>query len=355
MNNKKKKLTRITLTFLGFLLLAFLIHRVGPGEVWDNIRQVGYYFVFTCFIALGWIFLQSVAWAIVQSAFQPVPFGLLLKARIMADGVTTLVPMSANVGGEAARAIIIRKYCPLREGIPGILFDKTVESFASLVFLTTGLFISIAHLKIPEKYKTSALIVLVSITVVIIVMIILQLKGIYGILNRLARIFPRGRQWFLEKEEVLRQFDLNMRTLFGHSRLKLAAAFVMHFAARWLGVLEVYVLVKALGWPAPANKVIYMSVFVVIVNTAFFLIPGQWGAAEGASLLAATTVGYPAAVGLSIGLVRRARKLVYALITVVLTLSGKQKLKPSAVRTENGEKLNLAAEDTPASIDRYPQ
>ncbi|MCX8159838.1 MAG: flippase-like domain-containing protein [Candidatus Saccharicenans sp.] len=346
MNNKdKKRLTRFSLTVFGFLLLAILIHRVGPGEVWDNIRQVGYYFILTCFIGLGWLFLQSMAWAIVQSAFQPIPFWLLLKARIMAEGVTTLVPMSANVGGEAARAIIIRQNCPLREGIPGILFDKTLESFASLVFLTTGLFISVAYLKIPEKYKTSALIVLGSITVLLTVMIILQLKGIHGILRWLARVFPRSRQWFLEKEEILRQFDRNMRTLFRHSRLKLAISFLLHLASRWLGVLEVYVIVRALNWPAPLTRVLFMSVFVVIVNTALFLIPGQWGAAEGASLLAATTVGYPPAVGLSLGLVRRARKVVFALLTIILMLTGKQKLKLSTGQIETEENLAGAGED----------
>ncbi len=350
MNNKnKKRLTRIILTVLGLLLLAVLIHRVGPEEVWANIRQVGYYFLLTCLIALGWIFLQSVAWAIVQSAFQPVPFRVLLRARTMADGVTTLVPMSANVGGEAARAVIIRQYCPLREGIPGVLFDKTLESFASLVFLTTGLFVSILYLKIPERFKISALIVLASITVVITIMVILQLRGVSGILQKLARIFPRGRQWLLEKEEILRQFDLNMRTLFRHSRLKLAVAFILHFASRWLGVLEVYVIVRALGWPAPLVKILFMSVFVVIVNTAFFLIPGQWGAAEGASLLAATTVGYPAAVGLSLGLVRRARKVVYALITVILMLTGRQKLKLSASKVNKEEGLNSTEENRPCT------
>lgn len=350
MNNKnKKKLTRIILTLLGFALLAILIYRVGPGEVWDHIRQVGYYFILTCFIALAWLFLQSAAWALIQGAFQPVPFWLLFKARIMADGVTTLVPMSANVGGEAARAVIIRAHCPLREGIPGILFDKTLESFASLVFLASGLFISVAYLKIPEKYKTEALIVLAFITVVITVMIILQLKGLYGILHWLARVFPRGRQWLLEKEEILRQFDRNMRTLFRLSRLKLATAFLLHLAARWLGVLEVYVIVRALGWPAPLVKTLFISVFVVIVNTAFFLIPGQWGAAEGASLLAATTVGYPAAVGLSLGLVRRARKVVYALVTVVLMITGKQKLRLSAERMDNGEKTACGGKDQAAS------
>jgi len=117
-----------------------------------------------------------------------------------------------------------------------------------------------------------------------------------------------------------------MHTPFKHSRLKLAAAFFLHFASRWLGVLEVYVIFRALNLSTSPAKVLFISVFVVIVNTAFFLIPGQLGAAEGANLLAATAVGYPATVGLSLGLVRRARKVVYALATVVLILIGRQKI-----------------------------
>ncbi len=337
MNNKNKKiLARIILTVLGLVFLAALIIRVGPREVWENTRQIGFYFFLICLIALGWLFLQSLAWAIVQSTFQPVPLRTLFRARLIADGITTLVPMSANVGGEAARAIIIKPHSPLREGIPGILFDKTIESFASLLFLVSGLLISIPHLKIPEKLKTTALIVLVSITVVIAVMIIMQLKGIHGILNKLARIFPRSRQWFLEKEEILKQFDRNMRTLFRHSRLKLVAALVLHLTSRWLGVFEVYIIITALGWSANLVKVLFISVFVVIANTAFFLIPGQWGASEGASLLAASTVGYPTALGLGLGLIRRTRKVVFALVTVILLAVRKQRLK--VIVTENSSR-----------------
>jgi len=194
-------------------------------------------------------------------------------------------------------------------------------------FFPPVFFVSILYLKIPEELKVSALIVLGSITVVITLMIFLQLKGVYGILNRLARIFPRSRKWFLEKEEILRQFDRNMHTPFKHSRLKtgsrLFSAFCFALAG---GCWKVYVIFRALNLSTSPAKVLFISVFVVIVNTAFFLIPGQLGAAEGANLLAATAVGYPATVGLSLGLVRRARKVVYALATVVLILIGRQKI-----------------------------
>jgi hypothetical protein len=331
----KSKLTRVFLTGFGFLLLGIIIYRVGPKVVWRDISRVGNYFFLICFIALSWMFLQAIAWSIIQSAFQKVPFLTLFEGKIMADGMSTLLPVAANMGGEAARAIIIKKHSPLYEGIPGVVFDKTVEYLASLIYLTAGLFLSLIYLKIPEKLKISSLIALSSITILLSLMVILQLKGIYRILNKLASILPWGRRWIIEKEETLRQFDENMRLLFHHSKLGLILACFLHFVSRCLGALEIYVIIRAMGWPANIVKVIFISVFTVIINTAFFIIPGQWGAAEGGSLLAAATVGYPATIGLSLGLVRRARKIFFALITVILMVISKQKFKTKAISSND--------------------
>jgi len=44
-------------------------------------------------------------------------------------------------------------------------------------------------------------------------------------------------------------------------------------------------------------------------------------------LLAAATVGYPPNIGLSVGLMRRVRKIIFAVLTVILTSAGKKKEK----------------------------
>jgi uncharacterized membrane protein YbhN (UPF0104 family) len=333
-NNKRQFKLRIISGALGFLLFVILIYRVGFRVIVDNFSKIGAWFFVTCLIALAWIFLQSLAWAIVQSAFQPVPFLTLFRAKVMADGLNTLLP-TANMGGEAARALIIKKHSPLREGIPGIVFDKTLEYLASLFYLGAGLFLSIIYLKIPERLKISALVVLATTAVGITILVILQFKGVFNILRKLAKVFPKGRKWFREEEEVLRQFDSNMRLLFSHSKFKTLTAWLLHVISRLLGALEIYVILKVMGIPVSIIKVIFISVFVVIVNTAFFIIPGQWGTAEGANMLAAATVGYPVSAGLSVGVVRRARKIFFAAITVILLLIRKEKIKLTRSQDED--------------------
>ncbi|MDD8019964.1 MAG: flippase-like domain-containing protein [Acidobacteriota bacterium] len=333
-NNRKKKLARIILTAFGLMLLAVLIWRAGPKVVWENIVKAGYYLPLVCLIALTWMFLQAIAWSIVQSAFQKVPLMTLFRAKIMADGLGTLVPIAANIGGEAARAVIIKPHSPLNEGIPGIVFDKTIEYFASLAYLAAGLLLSLIYLKIPQKLEVSSLVALGIITIVLVIMVILQLKGVYPIVERLAGISHHLRRWFEQKEASLKDFDRNMRLMFSHSKTGLLLVFLLHFTARCLGALEIYVIIRAMGWPASLVKVVFISVFTVIINTAFFVIPGQWGAAEGGSLLAAATVGYPVTIGLSVGLIRRLRKIFFAVLTVILTAAGKHK-QNEKLATEN--------------------
>lgn len=333
-SNNKKKLARIILTAFGLLLLAVLIWRAGPKVVWENIAQAGYYLPLVCLTALLWMFLQAIAWSIIQGAFQKVPIMTLFRAKIIADGLGTLVPVAANIGGEAARAVIIKEHSPLNEGIPGVVFDKTIEYLASLAYLAAGLFLSLIYLKIPQKLKISSLVALLVIFIALVVMVILQFKGVYSIIGRVAGISRRSRRWFEEKESSLRDFDRNMRLMFSHSKTGLLIAFLLHFTARCLGALEIYIIIRAMGWPASLVKVVFISVFTVIINTAFFIIPGQWGAAEGGSLLAAATVGYPATIGLSVGLIRRIRKIIFAVLTVILTAAGKHKEK-GKLATEN--------------------
>lgn len=326
MDRHKKNRLQLISIFLGLLLFALLIYRVGLQETLGNLSRVGWWFAVCCLIAFGWLFLQALAWSIIQGAFQRVPLLALFRAKILADGFNTLLP-TANFGGEAARAVIIKKHSPLHEGIPGVVFDKTIEYAASFIYLAGSLLISLIYLKIPEGMKISSLVVL-SVTIVgVVALFALQFRGTHKVFAKLSHLSPRLERWFLEKEDMIKALDANMRLLFKHSPAKLILALTLHVMARLLGALEVLVIIKALGLPVDLIKVLFISAFVVVINTAFFIIPGQWGAAEGANLLAAMTVGYPAAAGLSIGLVRRARKLCFAALTLLIVLIGRVKIK----------------------------
>jgi uncharacterized membrane protein YbhN (UPF0104 family) len=105
----------------------------------------------------------------------------------------------------------------------------------------------------------------------------------------------------------------------------------LRFCERILSGAEVYVFFVALGVPVSiADAALITAVFIVVSFTVFFL-PGQLGAAEAAVAMTSTLIGVPAALGLSVALLRRARQLAVCITGLVSMLMTKQ--DPVPLRT----------------------
>ena len=81
--------------------------------------------------------------------------------------------------------------------------------------------------------------------------------------------------------------------------------------ARLAGAAEVFIVLRVLGAPVSPIQAVFIYSVIVVINTVFFILPGQWGVTESASLLLLQALGQSAAIGLSLGVIRRIRKLVF--------------------------------------------
>jgi glycosyltransferase 2 family protein len=303
---------------VGVLLFFYLIWRIGFAAVWENISRFGIWFAAILFVGAAWLFVQACAWSLIQNAFfQKVPLRTLFRIKIIGDALNILLP-SASVGGEAARAMLLRKAVPLKEGIPSVLFDKTIEFVASTVFLAIGLLLGCIFLRLPEGLLAPSLICLAVTAAGVVLLILFSRKGFYGILLKLTGRHPKIRGWVTAREEQLVTLDANLRLLYTSRDPRILAAAVLHFLGRLLGTLEVLVILRVLGVPAGFIQALFIYVVIVLINTAFFVLPGQWGITESAGVLILKGMGQPAAVGLSLGVIRRIRKLAFVGLAIVL-------------------------------------
>jgi uncharacterized protein (TIRG00374 family) len=311
---------------IGLLLFAYLILRIGIGDVLESVSRVGIWFAAILFVGALWLFLQACAWSIIQNAyFQKVPFLRLFRVRIISDALNILLP-SANLGGDAARAYLIKANVPLKEGIPGVLFDKTVEFVASAVFLAGGLLLGAIFIRIPEGFLVPTLICLAIATLGIFLLIFFSVRGFYGIAFRFSGLIPKARRWVLNREEKLRALDANLRLLYARANLKTAAALGLHILARLAGVVEVLIILRILNVPADYVQAWFISAIIVISNTIFFILPGQWGIMESTSMLVLKSLGHPASIGLSLSVIRRIRKLAFVCLALAFFMSEKKGL-----------------------------
>lgn len=309
---------RLLLSGAGLLLLVFLVMKIGAASVLEQIGRFGPWFLATVGLAFLWLFLQACAWSIIQAShFRPVPLMRLFQTKIISDSLNTLLP-SANIGGDAARAFLIRAHAPLKEAIPGVLVDKTIEAFAAALYLATGFLLGLTVVRLPAWMEVVAAICLAGTVAGIALFIVLQLKGALWTIDRLARVIPRVRKFAAGREHHIRDLDENICTIYKHLDARTAAATALHFAARVLGAVEVYVIMRVLGAPLTPIQALFTSASVTIINTAFFIVPGQVGVQESAHMLVLQLLGFPAALGLSLGVIRRLRKLATSAVGLVL-------------------------------------
>ena len=297
------------LTGAGILLFVYLLSRVGLASLLENLARFGAWFLVIVGLAFLWIFAQSWAWHLVQTAyFRPVPLGRLFRARIVSDSLNTLIP-SANVGGDAARAFLIKRHVPLTEGIPGVLVDKTIESLASTAFLMTGFLLGLLFLDLPGRMTWAAAVGLAVTAGGIGLLVTVQRKGLVRTLEAVAKVVPRARRVVERWAGPLKDLDANLRLVYGRFNLKTLAAAGLHYAGRAIGVVEVLVILRVLDAHASLLQALFMSTGVTIVNTAFFFVPGHFGVMESAHVLVLQSLHFTAALGLSMGVIRRLRKL----------------------------------------------
>jgi uncharacterized membrane protein YbhN (UPF0104 family) len=90
-------------------------------------------------------------------------------------------------------------------------------------------------------------------------------------------------------------------------------------------VAEIYIILRVLGSQVSFVQAFFTATGVTLINTAFFVVPGNFGVMESAHILILQSLGFSAALGLSLGVIRRVRKLVTIAVGLALFALGREK------------------------------
>lgn len=303
------KLLRGLLTGIGVGVFIYLVYSMGWRNILDNIANFGGWFVVILLVQMVWVVLQAISWYIIQnSLFQRAELLFFIRIKIISDTMNTVLP-TANLGGDAMRAYLVKPRIPLKEGVAGIMVDKTVESIAGTLFMAFGILITILFFPIPRALVTPAIVCLLALMAAIALLIFFQFRGFYRSAMNLFGWVPAVRRLLQEKEEMLCTLDENMRRLYLTGGVNIPLAIGLHFLARLVGVLEVVIVLRVLNQPVGFLGAWFISAAVTIANTILFIVPGHWGVQEGMYVLVLKTMYFSGSVGLSLAVIRRIRRI----------------------------------------------
>ena len=309
------RIVKTVLLVLGALLLAVLVYRVGAGPILETVNRLAWwqfvlvclpYAVITACDTLGWRF---------AFARDRAPFWRLYGARVVGEALN-LVTALGSVGGEAAKAWLVRRDVSYQESIPSIVIAKTTITIAQALFLLIGIVVAWTALDVDSRIVRGMLWLLVIEVAAVAGFFGAQLSGLIARGGRLLETFG-----VVDDASRAAQLDEALRGYYRHEWRRFSLSVGFHLAGWLLGALEAVLMLWALGIEASAVTATVIEALGSGVRFATFMVPASLGAFEGANAAAFGALGFGAGAGLAFSLVRRARQAVWIAIGIAVLVA----------------------------------
>jgi hypothetical protein len=328
MSRKPQWHVKVVLLLVGIALVVLFVHRIGARAIGAELARVGpSAFLIVVPYALGTA-LGAFPWSwLLPRASRP-PAGALIAGRFAASGANALLPFF-GLAGEPARLL----WLPVdarAAGLAAIVVDRVLYNSGSALVLLSGAAMSLSTL-LPRYL--SALAAVTALVILAVTLGALFSVARFGVGKRSQGLLARVLGDAYRDGSFGESVDASLQGLLQKPRRGLARGLALHFVARLLIGLEVYVALWCLGANASVEDALVLA--TVPIATALFAssIPSQIGVQEGAQAYTCAALGLPPALGVALVLLQRLRQLAFVSATPFLLALAKAR-SPVAVSAE---------------------
>lgn len=306
------RVLRYVLLAAGTGVLTTLIVRIGPATIASMLASVGWSFLVVSGLYVIHVVVRAIAlWRSMPDA--PVPLRDVIGVRLAGEAIETLTFTGPFLAEPAKGFLLRRRGLDGPEAYGAVAVEYLLYTLASAWMAGAALLVLLARDLLPHALRGPVRGVIWGVAIFTIGCGAATVSGI-GVLaplaRRLVRPFGRGLS-----ERVAAAIEPIERVLvaFMHRRpIRMAEVIAIEGASHALLAAEIWVVLRALGYDVGAAVPLLFEGGVKFISIAFFFIPGQLGASEGVYALLGRTLGYPAAAGVTLVLVRRLRALIAA-------------------------------------------
>lgn len=304
---------RIVSLVAGATLLVALLWRLGPADILDALRRVGWYFLIALLLGAAHQAARAVALLACISRPGVLRYRDVLAIRLSGEAIHSLT-FTGPVLAEPTKAWLLEKCgLSLKEGFAATLTEYLIFTFVTATMSITGLAYLLIRFDLASAVRGVAIAIISACLVYLVASTIAIARRFYligTIIAALARVgVLRGRlrpdmRWINSMEDLL------LAVL--RDRTRVAAIVMLEVAAQALLVYELAWLLRGLAVVASGLLVFAIEASVKVFEFVFLLVPLQLGVAEGAYSLIFALTGLPVAAGFALAFLRRARSLMIA-------------------------------------------
>jgi hypothetical protein len=282
------------------MLLGFLIGRLDLNVVGDSFKQVGFGLFYILSTSFAWFYFNALS----QDALMDTKISIwkLLYSQMTGDAYTTILPL-AGVGGDPYKIKYLNEHIPIDEASRVVVLERIMHMVGGFLFGFVFLLISIFVVPVEGGLMNTLIMGTALFGVLFIVASFLMLSRMPGSITG----------FFLKKLNLFEGVDYQKL-----SKLAFLKSLIYRFLSRIANFAEIYLIFILLGFDPTFSELVFVTVIVGVSSILFFFIPGGIGVNELSINGALKIFGYSDSIGLSIGLMRRARILTWAMIGVFI-------------------------------------
>jgi glycosyltransferase 2 family protein len=310
----RMRILKTVLLVVGAVVLGVLVYRVGTEPILETLTRLTWWqFVLICLPYAAIMAVDTLGWRF-AFARDRAPFRRLYGARVVGEALNVVTALG-SVGGEAAKAWLVRDDVSYEESVPSVVIAKTTITIAQAVFLLIGIGLAWVALDVSSEILRGMLWLLVAEVVAVGGFFGAQLSGLVARGGRLLK-----RLGVIEDVAYAQKLDTALRTYYRREWWRFSLSVAFHLAGWLLGALEAFVMLWALGIDVSMATAAAIEAFGSGVRFATFLVPASLGAFEGANAAAFGALGFGASAGLAFSFVRRARQAVWVVVGILVML-----------------------------------
>lgn len=309
---------RLLLLVLGLGIVALLVWRAGPRLVLNMLARVGWSVPAAAAVYAAHLGIRATAlWRSVLGG--SVSYGDVLRVRLSGEAVEMLTFTGPFLAEPAKGWLLKHRGLATADAFAAVATEYLLYTVVSSWLATIALSLLLARGVLPPAVRPAAVVILAGTIAFVAAFAFAAITGIGLIapLVRASRVLIGTRRAERAAREV-RPVEHVLVTFLHASPRRLAEVFAMETAAHVLLIVEIWIVVAALGFRLSWRDPLIVEGGVKFIAIAFSFIPGQFGASEGVYALLFGAIGLPTAAGLTLALVRRVRSLLVAAAGVVV-------------------------------------
>ena len=330
----------------GLALLVYVINRIGVQPIFDALSQIGFGLFALIAISGSRHFIRALALRIaIPREHRRINVWQAFTTRLGGEAVSFLT-FTGPVLGEATKAALLRKRVSLVTAAQALVVDNLLYNLSVALFILSGACVMLAAYSVPTPVFYALLVIAVSASAALCGVVFALSRRVMPASAFVKWLILRGfkRRALLARREHILRVEGHFYHFYRHRRGAFFLIVALDLLSHATSVLEVYATLRMLGLRSGLAAPFVIESLTKVINFVFGFVPGTIGVYESGNVVILRRLGFAAATGLTLAIVRKAGIIFWTVIGLAILTA---RAVPTAARgvVERHPRLNKAMDN----------